>query len=106
MLWGRSVNTSLLEEGRQSYHSITPNRRFAGPSTRAHVYVQKPELEQKQHGQWCSRVVFLAGSATDVKLPPFVVFTGVPGGPLSQEVFNQRFGASTVEHTVQKMHSV
>ncbi|OWZ01139.1 hypothetical protein PHMEG_00027537 [Phytophthora megakarya] len=40
-------------------------------------------------------------SATGKKLPPFVVFTGVPGGPVSQEVFKPEFGASTVEHTVQ-----
>ncbi|OWZ02109.1 Cytochrome P450, partial [Phytophthora megakarya] len=32
--------------------------------------------------------VFLAASATGKKLPPFVVFTGVPGGPVSQDVFN------------------
>ncbi|OWZ00960.1 hypothetical protein PHMEG_00027746 [Phytophthora megakarya] len=50
--------------------------------------------------------VFLAASATGKKLPPFVVFTGVPGGPVSQEISNPEFGASTVEHTVQKMHTV
>ncbi|KAE8966383.1 hypothetical protein PF002_g7071 [Phytophthora fragariae] len=46
--------------------------------------------------------VFLAASATSEKLPPFVVFAGMPGGPVSQEVFNPAFGAATVEHTVQK----
>ncbi|KAG6612646.1 uncharacterized protein IUM83_03205 [Phytophthora cinnamomi] len=46
--------------------------------------------------------VFLAASATGEKLPPFVVFAGVPGRPVSQEVFSPSFGATTVEHTVQK----
>ncbi|KAE8897405.1 hypothetical protein PF003_g18233 [Phytophthora fragariae] len=46
--------------------------------------------------------VFLAASATGDKLPPFVVFAGMPGGPVSQEVFNPAFGAAAAEHTVQK----
>ncbi|KAE9095785.1 hypothetical protein PF010_g16575 [Phytophthora fragariae] len=46
--------------------------------------------------------VFLAASATGEKLPPFVVFAGMPGGPVSQEVFNPAFGAAAAEHTVQK----
>ncbi|OWZ06879.1 hypothetical protein PHMEG_00020808 [Phytophthora megakarya] len=50
--------------------------------------------------------VFLAALATGKKLPPFVVFIGVPGGPVSEEVFNPEFGASTVEHPVHKMHTV
>ncbi|EGZ27591.1 hypothetical protein PHYSODRAFT_261607 [Phytophthora sojae] len=45
--------------------------------------------------------VFLAASATGEKLPPFVVFAGVPGEPVSQEVLNPAFGAASVEHTVQ-----
>ncbi|EGZ25273.1 hypothetical protein PHYSODRAFT_485729, partial [Phytophthora sojae] len=30
------------------------------------------------------------------------VVQGMPGGPVSQEVFNPAFRAATVEHTVQK----
>ncbi|KAF4140286.1 hypothetical protein GN958_ATG10450, partial [Phytophthora infestans] len=46
--------------------------------------------------------VFLAASATGNKLPPLIVYAGVPGGPVSQEVFNPSFGAAAVEHTLQK----
>ena len=46
--------------------------------------------------------IFLTASATGHKLPPLVVFAGMPGGPVSQEVFNPSFGANDVEHTVQK----
>ncbi|OWZ00873.1 hypothetical protein PHMEG_00027842 [Phytophthora megakarya] len=71
-------------------------------------YVGSPTVDVVQgstvHGFRVS--VFLAASATGKKLPPFVVFTGVPGGPVSQAIFNPEFGASTVEHTVQKMHTV
>ncbi|EGZ08676.1 hypothetical protein PHYSODRAFT_256813 [Phytophthora sojae] len=45
--------------------------------------------------------VFLAASATGEKLPPFVDFAGVPGGPVSQEVFSPAIRAASVEHTVQ-----
>ena len=46
--------------------------------------------------------VFLTASATGLKLPPLIVYAGVPGGPVSQEVYNPDFGVGTVEHTVQK----
>ncbi|KAG2839601.1 hypothetical protein PC129_g15121 [Phytophthora cactorum] len=40
--------------------------------------------------------------ATGAKLPPLIVYAGVPGGPVSQKLFNPSFGAETVEHTAQK----
>ncbi|GMG15482.1 unnamed protein product [Phytophthora fragariaefolia] len=46
--------------------------------------------------------VFLAASATGIKLPPLIVYAGVPGGPVSQEVYSPSFGAESVEHTVQR----
>ncbi|ETM49736.1 hypothetical protein L914_06075, partial [Phytophthora nicotianae] len=46
--------------------------------------------------------VFLAASATGAKLAPLIVFTGVPGGPVSQEVWDPAFGSPQAEHTVQK----
>ncbi|KAF4129391.1 DDE superfamily endonuclease, partial [Phytophthora infestans] len=52
------------------------------------------------NGFRCS--VFLAASATGVKLPPLVFFAGIPGGPVSQDVWNPSFGHSSCEHTVQK----
>ncbi|KAF4149685.1 DDE superfamily endonuclease, partial [Phytophthora infestans] len=52
------------------------------------------------NGFRCS--VFLAASATGVKLPPLVVFAGIPGGPVSQDVWNPFFGHSSCEHTIWK----
>ncbi|ETI50115.1 hypothetical protein F443_06261, partial [Phytophthora nicotianae P1569] len=48
--------------------------------------------------------VFLAASATGAKLAPLIVFTGVPGGPVSQEVWDPAFGSPQAEHAVQKKH--
>ncbi|KAG2816501.1 hypothetical protein PC111_g13116 [Phytophthora cactorum] len=40
----------------------------------------------------CFRVsMFLEASATGAKLPPLIVYAGVPGGSVSQEVFNPIF---------------
>ncbi|KAF4145942.1 DDE superfamily endonuclease, partial [Phytophthora infestans] len=46
------------------------------------------------NGGRCS--VFLCASATGEKIAPFVVFAGVPGGPVSQEVSDLTFGDSSV----------
>ncbi|KAE9234069.1 hypothetical protein PF004_g9492 [Phytophthora fragariae] len=46
--------------------------------------------------------VFLTASATGLKLPPLIVFAGIPGGPVSQEVWSPAFGSPEAEHTVQK----
>ncbi|ETL47035.1 hypothetical protein, variant 2 [Phytophthora nicotianae] len=46
--------------------------------------------------------VFLAASATGAKLVPLVVFAGVPGGPVSQEMWNPAFESPQAEHTVKK----
>ncbi|ETM01360.1 hypothetical protein L917_02046 [Phytophthora nicotianae] len=46
--------------------------------------------------------VFLAASATGAKLAPLIVFAGVPGGPVSQEVWNSVVGSPHAEHTVEK----
>ncbi|POM64416.1 Hypothetical protein PHPALM_20054 [Phytophthora palmivora] len=46
--------------------------------------------------------VFLCASATGEKLPPFIVFTGVPGGPVSKEVEAATFGDPSCAHTVQR----
>ncbi|KAG2794601.1 hypothetical protein PC129_g20803 [Phytophthora cactorum] len=45
--------------------------------------------------------VFLCGSATGEKLPPFVVFAGVPGCRVADSVTASTFGSTAVEHTVQ-----
>ncbi|KAF4138599.1 DDE superfamily endonuclease, partial [Phytophthora infestans] len=67
-------------------------------------FVGTPTVDVRQgsevNGFRCS--VFLAASATGVKLPPLVVFAGIPGGPVSQDVWNPSFGHSSCEHTVQK----
>ncbi|KUF81150.1 hypothetical protein AM587_10013878 [Phytophthora nicotianae] len=46
--------------------------------------------------------VFLAASATGHKLPPFVVFSGVPGARVAAEVWDPKFTSSDVEHAVQR----
>ncbi|EGZ15292.1 hypothetical protein PHYSODRAFT_509057 [Phytophthora sojae] len=46
--------------------------------------------------------VFLAASATGVKLPPLIVFAGIPGGPVSHSVWSPYFGSPGCEHTVQR----
>ncbi|OWZ18990.1 hypothetical protein PHMEG_0006832 [Phytophthora megakarya] len=45
-------------------------------------------------------------SATGENLRPLLVFDGVPGGPVSQEVWNPAFGDARVDHTVQKKHGL
>ncbi|KAK1937794.1 Pogo transposable element with KRAB domain [Phytophthora citrophthora] len=40
--------------------------------------------------------------ATGIKLPPLIVFAGIPGGPVSQEVWNPMFGSPGADHAVQK----
>ncbi|POM79526.1 Hypothetical protein PHPALM_2783, partial [Phytophthora palmivora] len=52
------------------------------------------------NGSRCT--VFLCASATGEKLPPFIVFTGVPGGPVSKEVEAATFGDPSCAHTVQR----
>lgn len=51
------------------------------------------------NGGLCS--VFLCASATGQKLRPFVVFAGVPGCFVADEVTAPKFGSPAVEHTVQ-----
>ncbi|KAF4132345.1 DDE superfamily endonuclease, partial [Phytophthora infestans] len=67
-------------------------------------FVGTPTVDARQgsevNGFRCS--VFLAASATGVKLPPLVVFAGIPGGPVSQDVWNPSFGHSSCEHTIWK----
>ncbi|KAF4129394.1 DDE superfamily endonuclease [Phytophthora infestans] len=38
----------------------------------------------------------------ELNCPPLVFFAGIPGGPVSQDVWNPSFGHSSCEHTVQK----
>ncbi|KAF4139781.1 DDE superfamily endonuclease, partial [Phytophthora infestans] len=64
--------------------------------------VYNMEINGDKHRYERSASVFLAASATGNKLPPLIVYAGVPGGPVSQEVSNPSFGAAAVEHTVQK----
>ncbi|KAE9026182.1 hypothetical protein PR002_g10987 [Phytophthora rubi] len=45
--------------------------------------------------------VFLTAPATGLKLPPLIVFAGIPGGTLSQEEWSPAFGSREAEHTVQ-----
>ncbi|GMF48417.1 unnamed protein product [Phytophthora fragariaefolia] len=53
-----------------------------------------------ENGGRCS--VFSCASATGEKLPPFVVFAGVPGCRVADEVTAPSFGSIAVEHTVQQ----
>ncbi|EGZ17735.1 hypothetical protein PHYSODRAFT_331664 [Phytophthora sojae] len=46
--------------------------------------------------------VSLVASATGVKLPPLIVFAGIPGGPVSQSAWSPYFGSPRCEHTVQR----
>ena len=58
-----------------------------------------PLLDSEVNGFRVS--VFLTASATGLKLPPLIVYAGVPGGPVSQ-VYNPDFDIGSVENTVQK----
>ncbi|OWY98927.1 hypothetical protein PHMEG_00030172 [Phytophthora megakarya] len=52
-----------------------------------------------ENGSRCS--VFLCASSTGMKLPAFIVFTGVPEGPVYQEVSSPSWGHPDVIHTTQ-----
>ncbi|KAF1792018.1 hypothetical protein GQ600_18902 [Phytophthora cactorum] len=58
----------------------------------------KSRSEMQNTGR-CS--VFLCGSATGEKLPPFVVFAGVPGCRVADSVTAPTFRSPAVEHIVQ-----
>ncbi|KAG3036596.1 hypothetical protein PC121_g1483 [Phytophthora cactorum] len=61
----------------------------------------KIDTIQGSSGNTGSCSVFLCGSATGEKLPPFVVFDGVPGCRVADSVTASTFGSTAVEHTVQ-----
>ncbi|OWZ13979.1 hypothetical protein PHMEG_00012610 [Phytophthora megakarya] len=52
-----------------------------------------------ENGSRCS--AFLCASSTGMKLPTSIVFAGVPGGPVYQEVSSPSRGHSGVVHTTQ-----
>ncbi|OWZ17632.1 hypothetical protein PHMEG_0008399 [Phytophthora megakarya] len=98
-VFSHSILRTVEEDGRLSY--------LDGPAKYASVYkMDQTVVYIDMNGRTAVDVVqentvngfrvsvFLTASATGKKLPPFVVFTGVPGGPVSQEVFNPEFGAS------------
>ncbi|KAE8983418.1 hypothetical protein PR003_g24647 [Phytophthora rubi] len=67
-------------------------------------FVGNPTIDVVQGGEinGFRASVFLTASGTGQKLPPLIVFAGVPGGPVSHKVWNPKFGSSDVLHTVQK----
>ncbi|ETK83520.1 hypothetical protein L915_11277 [Phytophthora nicotianae] len=65
-------------------------------------FVGAPTVDVLQEVNGFRASVFLVASATGHKLPPFVVFSGVPDARVAAEVWDPKFASSDVEHAVQR----